>query len=176
MVVKANGGIWAIVLMGVSGCGKTTIGQKLSESLGWVFIEGDNFHPEENIKKMASGIPLTDEDRQPWLETLHNQLQAHQKDGLSAILACSALKECYRQTLRGELKGIGLVFLKGDFHLIQKRMQERAHFMKAKMLQSQFDVLEEPGNALIVDIRDSSDMIVQQIVKKYIGTTPPVFL
>ena len=157
--------------MGVSGCGKTTIGQQLAKLFDWAFIEGDNFHPKENIQKMADGIPLTDSDRQPWLETLHNQLITYQKDGRSAILACSALKKKYRQALRGNLKRVNFVYLKGDFDMIQNRMRERAHFMKADMLKSQFYTLEEPIDAFAVDISESAEVIVQKIAAKYKGAT-----
>jgi len=159
--------------MGVSGCGKTTVGCKLAKALYWEFCEGDDFHPIENIRKMANGIPLVDEDRRPWLENLHGQLRAHQKKGQSVVLSCSALKDQYRKILQGELENVYFVYLKGDFHLIQKRMQDRKHFMKAEMLQSQFDALEEPKNALIVDIRNTPGMITQQIVKFLISTAPP---
>lgn len=150
--------------MGVSGCGKTTIAARLAEELGWTFIESDSFHSEEHIRKMASGIPLTDADRQPWLETLHGLLADLGKKNNSAVLACSALKKTYRQTLSASLKNIRFVYLKGDYDLIWQRMQERQHYMKPSMLKSQFETLEEPEDALVIDISLPPEMIVSQII------------
>ena len=149
-----------LIVMGVAGCGKTTIANRLAECLGWVFIESDDFHSIEQVSKMASGIPLTDADRQPWLESLHLRMLDACLEGKSVVMACSALKEAYRQILRGGLKNIQFVYLKGDYDTILRRMQKRSHFMKPEMLKSQFDALEEPIDALTIDIALSPDQII----------------
>jgi len=156
----------AIIVMGVSGCGKTTIAIRLAEKLQWTFIESDDFHTEEHIQKMASDIPLTDADRQPWLETLHDRLAYLSLKDQSAVMACSALKEKYRQTLTAGLKNIQFVYLKGDYDLIWQRMQERQHYMKPTMLKSQFEALEEPDNALVIDIALPPETIVSEILRQ----------
>jgi gluconokinase len=120
--------------MGVSGCGKTSVGTALAMSLGWEFIEGDAHHPAENIEKMSGGSPLTDADRLPWLNNLHDPLQKKQSDRKSVVLACSALKDSYRKILYDGLTGCTFVYLKGDYALISERMHEREHFMKPSLL------------------------------------------
>ena len=153
-----------LILMGVSGCGKTSIGERLAQFLGWEFFDADDFHPEKNIQKMASGIPLNDSDRLPWLLTLQNLLRTTIKNGKNPILACSALKESYRLLLLSGNEGVKIVYLKGNYELILERMQARTgHYMKANMLQSQFELLEEPTNALVVDIRLQPEKIIQII-------------
>lgn len=159
----------AVIVMGVSGSGKTTIGLKLAERLKWKFIESDLFHSKENIQKMASGIPLTDSDRQPWLENLHAILVDCSRNNQSVIMACSALKERYRQILKSGLSGIRFVYLKGDYDLIWQRMQAREHFMKPEMLKSQFEALEEPHDAIIIDISKSSDQMIKEILVQIQG-------
>lgn len=154
----------AIIVMGVSGCGKTTVGRLLAERMGWDFIESDEFHTPRDIEKMSSGIPLNDEDRWPWLQRLHDLLLDHSQEHQSVVLACSALKQAYRDLLSSGLENVFFVFLKGDFDLIHQRMQERQHYMKADMLRSQFDALEEPQDAVIIDIQHSPDMIVEKIL------------
>lgn len=156
----------AVIVMGVSGCGKTTIGSKLAERLEWSFIESDNFHSEEDVRKMANGIPLTDADRQPWLEKLHALLVECSQKNQPAVMACSALKEKYRQTLSAGLNNIRFVYLKGDYDLIRERMQKRQHFMKAEMLKSQFEALEEPKDALILDISQPSNFLIEEILRR----------
>lgn len=169
MTGQENSEIKVVILMGVSGCGKTTIGQSLANQLGWLFIESDDYHSEEDVHKMANGIPLTDEDRWPWIKRLHLVLHEHIKQDQSLVLACSALKESYRRKINGELSGIHYVYMKGDFGTIQERMVQREdHYMKANMLQSQFDVLEEPADAIIVDITQSPENIVKEILDKLI--------
>lgn len=150
--------------MGVSGCGKTTVGKLLSQNTGIPFIDADAFHPTENIQKMTSGIALTDIDRKPWLENLNQELkQQSQKQG--AILACSALKEKYRNILSKDIKNIQWIFLKGDFKRIQERMKRRKnHFMDANLLQSQFDTLETPEYGMHISIENSPEKIVMQII------------
>jgi len=162
-----NGNITILTLMGVSGCGKTSVGKMLSTRLGWDFLESDDYHSEADIEKMSAGIPLTDDDRWPWLVCLHGVIKQKQADGIPLVLACSALKESYRDLLYKGLSGCVYVYLKGDFNLIYTRMRRRAHFMKAHMLQSQFDALEEPANAFVVDIRASIPQIVDSIISAY---------
>ena len=153
-----------IVLMGVSGCGKTTVGEELARRMTCRFYDGDDYHPKENIEKMASGQPLNDVDRQPWLQKLNQvmlECEASEKD---AVLACSALKEKYRRWLSKDVANIKFVYLKGPYELILERMQQReAHYMKPDMLRSQFSALEEPGNALLIDIRAEVAEQVQEI-------------
>lgn len=153
--------------MGVSGCGKTTVGKSLADKLGWEFIESDVYHSKEDIDKMANGIPLTDLDRLPWLERLHTLLIKKQAKNISLILACSALKRSYREMLYDGLCGCMFVYLKGDYDLIMERMSQREHFMKPPMLQSQFDALEEPENALVAPISKPAEQIVQNIMHHY---------
>jgi gluconokinase len=154
----------AIIVMGVSGSGKTTVGKLLADRLGWTFIESDEYHLPSDIEKMSSGIPLNDDDRWPWLERLRGLLHDHSQKHQSIVLACSALKQSYRELLTSGLENVYFVFLKGDFDLIHQRMQERQHYMKADMLRSQFDVLEEPLDAVVVDIQFSPEMIVEEIL------------
>lgn len=153
-------------MMGVSGCRKTTIASHLAEDLNWIFIESDNYHSKVDTLKMSSCIPLTDADRQPWLETLRDLLTNLSNQNLSTVIACSALKEKYRQTLTAGLKRFHFVFLKGDYDLIWQRMQKRQHYMKPIMLQSQFEALEEPEDALVIDIALPPEEIVSKIMQK----------
>jgi len=154
----------AIVLMGVSGSGKTSIGQALSAELGWSFYDGDDYHSPENVEKMSQGIPLSDEDRFHWLETLSNLIIVKRGAEENLVLACSALKEGYRQKLRANNKDLNFVYLEGDFDLIWERMQTREdHYMKSKMLKSQFEILEPPKNALHIDIDRPITEIVREI-------------
>jgi len=152
--------------MGVAGCGKTDVGKLLSQSLGWDFYDADDFHPPENVAKMANGIPLDDSDRAPWLAALHDLISANLQKNQPCVLACSALKERYRQQLMNGRNDIQLVYLKGSYDLIWSRLSMRKnHFMKPQMLQSQFNTIEEPTNALIIDVSPSVDEIVQGILK-----------
>lgn len=154
----------AIILMGVAGSGKTTIGRLLSDELGWPFYDGDDFMPESNVAKMATGQPLNDEDRKPWLARLNHLIREHVANGRSLILASSALKQAYRHQLSQDVKRIHFVYLKGDHRLFEQRLEQRkGHFMKAGMLTSQFATLEEPENALVVDAGLSPDEIVNWI-------------
>jgi gluconokinase len=151
--------------MGVSGSGKTTIGQLLAESLHWEFRDADSFHSLENIEKMRHGIPLNDLDRMPWLLAMQQAIQDWLQENKNVVLACSALKDSYRQYLLIGNEGVKLVYLKGSFELIQKRLQERHnHFMSEKLLKSQFDTLEEPAEAISVDVSQSPEEIVQNII------------
>lgn len=154
------------LVMGVSGCGKSTVAKVLSEALKIPFIEADDFHPEANIFKMKNGQPLDDNDREPWLQNLAKELFQNEKSG--AVLACSALKEKYRHTLNSLISNpLQVVFLEGSFELIKNRMEQRAgHFMPAHLLQSQLDTLEKPKDAWIFNIQDDPKTIHLQILEK----------
>jgi gluconokinase len=155
----------AVIVMGVSGSGKTTVGEALAERLGWAFYDADNFHPKENVAKMSSGTPLTDKDRKPWLEALNQLIERSLERNQSLVVACSALKDKYRQHLaRGHEDKTKFVYLEGDFETIYTRMQARKHFMKPAMLQSQFETLEEPANAVVVDIRQPEHEVIEDIL------------
>jgi len=155
-----------IILMGVSGSGKSVIGIELGKQLDWPFYDADDFHSEESKKKMHAGIPLTDDDRAPWLSTLAELIQKHIELEEHMILACSALKDAYRTTLDVH-PSCKFVYLKGSFELIKKRMENRTHhFFNPVLLQSQFDDLEEPTECLVVDIDDSVEGIVKTIREK----------
>ncbi|BBA79685.1 carbohydrate kinase [cyanobacterium endosymbiont of Rhopalodia gibberula] len=155
--------------MGVSGSGKTTIGKQLSYHLEYHFYDADDFHTPENIQKMSKGISLNDKDRQPWLLSLSyliNNLQEHKKN---AIIACSSLKKSYRQLLQGNHQDLVWIYLKGSFEQIMERLDKRKeHFMKSQMLKSQFKDLEEPENAIILDISSTTEKIIKQILSKII--------
>jgi gluconokinase len=156
-----------LIVMGVSGSGKTSVGKALAEHLRWEFYDADDFHPPENVAKMASGIPLDDSDRVPWLAALHDLISSSLRQNKSGVLACSALKERYRQKLMNGSEGVQLVYLKGSYDLIWSRMATRTdHYMQPQMLQSQFDALEEPSNALTVDISLSVEEIAQFVIKQ----------
>ncbi|MBE9048729.1 gluconokinase [Pleurocapsales cyanobacterium LEGE 10410] len=155
------------VIMGVSGTGKSTIGKLLSDRTGWAFYDADDFHPPSNINKMNRGIPLTDRDRLPWLDRLKQLIAASLKNNQPGILACSALKSSYRQILRGDRSDVVFVYLRGDYDCIQARVKQRqGHFMKSDLLRSQFDTLEEPQDALIVDVSQTPEKIVDQILSQ----------
>ncbi|HZH29612.1 MAG TPA: gluconokinase [Pyrinomonadaceae bacterium] len=152
-----------VVLMGVAGSGKTTIGRALAAELGWKFYDADDFHPPASVAKMARGIPLEDADRLPWLEKLGALVRDCLAQGESAALACSALKAAYRHRLMLDER-VKLVYLKGNFDLIQKRLaRRRGHFMPAAMLESQFAALEEPPAEFHVNIAATPDEIVRAI-------------
>ena len=142
-----------VMLMGVTGCGKTTVGRALAQSLGWAFYDADDFHPPANVAKMASGVPLTDDDRWPWLDRIAELLMRAQQGGGHAVLACSALKQIYRDRI-ARAGDVHVVYLKGDLATIEARLAKRRHkYMPASLLPSQFATLEEPADALVVDIR-----------------------
>src|SRR5689334_14031856 len=134
-----------VVVMGVSGSGKSTIASMLAQRLHWIYEDGDWFHPKSNIEKMHHGEPLNDEDRWPWLHAIAAWIDATRRAGNHGIVACSALKRAYRDILIGERKDVALIFLKGDRELIARRVAARAdHFMPTNLLESQFKTLEEP--------------------------------
>ena len=156
-----------IVLTGVSGSGKTTVGRLLSARLGWPFYDGDDFQPKGNLDKMAQGMPLNDRDRRPWLLAIHNLLAGLSAKGGHAVVACSALKQDYRDLLLNGLDGIRLVYLKGEYAILEERLKHRqGHFFKAGMLGSQFEILEEPEDALTVHVDTTPDSIVARIRKE----------
>lgn len=150
--------------MGVSGAGKTTVGRRLAADLGWSFYEGDDFHPDANVRKMTAGIPLTDEDRLPWLRSLRALAESCLAAGEDAVIACSALKESYRRLLAGGLDGVRFVHLTGDPRLIAERLEQRAgHFMKPGMLASQLAALEPPEGATVIDVTGTPEEIAGEI-------------
>lgn len=154
--------------MGVSGSGKTTLAKALADHLQWDFIDADDFHPPANVAKMSAGIPLDDSDRTPWLAALHDQLLSTLEADRHPVLACSALKEIYRAQLLGGLAGIVIVHLAGSYDLIWSRMNRRpGHFMKPEMLKSQFEDLEEPCDALVVDVTAPLDQMLDTILRAY---------
>ncbi|MFQ4140868.1 gluconokinase [Chlorogloeopsis sp. ULAP02] len=153
-----------ILVMGVAGSGKSTIGKLLADTLQWDFYDADNFHSPKNIEKMQRGIPLDDADRLPWLQDIQTAIKQWLEENQNVVLACSALKASYRQYFLIGDERIKLVYLKGTFELIQKRLQERTnHFMPANLLRSQLDILEEPAESLYIDISAPPDAIVQNI-------------
>jgi gluconokinase len=150
------------IVMGVSGCGKSTMAQKLAEATGGGWLDGDDFHPAENKAKMSAGIPLTDEDRQPWLDRLNTELRARAGSGQALFLACSALKQKYRDRLSVGLGDVRFVYLQGSFDLIHNRlMQRKNHFMPPGLLESQFSDLEEPLHAITLDISRTENQLVK---------------
>jgi gluconokinase len=151
--------------MGVSGSGKTTIGSMLSHELGWAFFDADDFHPLANREKMSQGIPLTDEDRSEWLKALQEMIRKNLKEGVSCVLACSALKQRYRDQLAVDKK-VRFVYLHGMYDQIETRMKRRQdHYMPVQLLKSQFEALEEPQDAITVDISLAPEEIVNIICK-----------
>ncbi len=153
--------------MGVSGAGKTTVGEALARRLGVEFLDADEFHPPENVAKMAAAIPLTDSDRWPWLERLNSELATRQAASKGAVLACSALKEAYRSRLVEGVAGANLVFLNGRIEFIRERMRTRKHkYMPAALLESQFATLEPPGNAIEIDAALGVAEAVEKIAAK----------
>lgn len=152
-----------VIIMGVSGSGKSVLGKKLAQELDWLFYDADDFHSEANKQKMHSGTPLTDEDRLPWLKTLGDLILKHVEMEEHMILACSALKESYRVLLNVD-PSCHFVYLKGSFDLIKKRMESRkAHFFNPELLKSQFETLEEPKDCLTIDIDDTIENNVRKI-------------
>lgn len=160
----------SVVVMGVSGTGKSTVGAALADALGIPFVEGDDLHPEANVAKMSAGVPLTDADRAPWLDRIAAEL------GSPAVVACSALKRAYRDRLREGAPGLALVYLHGTAELLAARVEGReGHFMPTALLQSQLDTLEEPApaeNAIPMDVALRPDEIVELVVGRLTKETP----
>lgn len=153
-----------ILLMGVSGAGKTTMGQRLAQALGWPFYDADQFHSTANVAKMQQGIPLTDEDRWPWLQALREHMETCIRQGRSVVLACSALKRAYRACLMPDNEAVKLVYLRGTYDLIRERLAQRqGHFMPPELLASQFATLEEPEQGIAVDIGPPPETVVALI-------------
>jgi gluconokinase len=153
-----------VVLMGVSGSGKTTIGAMLARELGWEFHDGDELHPDANRRKMHAGIPLTDEDRRPWLAAVRDLIARCLRDGTHAIVGCSALKQSYRDAIVVDPIKVRLVFLNAPRELIAERLEERTgHFFDPHLLGSQFDTLEEPRDAIEVDVSQAPEEVCRAI-------------
>ncbi|MCC3406736.1 MAG: gluconokinase [Microcoleus sp. PH2017_10_PVI_O_A] len=153
-----------VMVMGVSGSGKTTVGKLLAQSLHWEFSDADEFHPPANIEKMSRGIPLEDGDRLPWLLHLQPTIDRWLLENKNVVLACSALKASYREMLCRDKQRMKIVYLKGDFELFAARLKNREnHYMKADLLSSQFATLEEPEDAIIVDASQPLEVMVLQI-------------
>ena len=153
-----------IVIMGVTGCGKTTIGKMLSETMAWSYYDADDFHPKANVDKMARGVALNDEDRWPWLQELSDCIGKWIKQESGVVLACSALKEVYRQCLLKSRKEVSIVHLVGSKELISQRLEKRVgHYMPISLLESQFQTLEPPRDAIKADIKMPPVEIVKQI-------------
>ena len=150
--------------MGVTGCGKTTVGTLLAQDCGWAFLDADDFHPAENIAKMQRGEPLDDADRWPWLDRLNALIADNERQGKSLVLACSALKQVYRERLARGCAALRFVFLDGDRELIRARLAARqGHYMNPKLLESQFAILERPQDALRLDASESPAELVRFI-------------
>src|SRR5438094_4338260 len=150
--------------MGVSGAGKTTVGRILADQLGWQFHDGDDLHPDANKQKMHRGVPLTDDDRWPWLRRVRGLIDQCLRDRVDAVIACSALRQSYRDLLIDDPEKVKLVYLRGSQAEIAIRLAKRTHrFMNPELLKSQFDTLEEPRDACIVDISATPEAIVAAI-------------
>ncbi|MDE1239920.1 gluconokinase [Vibrio aestuarianus] len=159
----------SIIVMGVCACGKSTVGEKLAQKLGAKFIDGDDLHPKANIIKMAGGEPLNDDDRKPWLERIRDAAFSLESKNEQGIIVCSALKKTYRDQIREGNQNVTFLFLDGSFDLIMQRMQARqGHFMKANMVESQFNTLERPDDedrVAVIDIDTNIDQVVERALQ-----------
>jgi gluconokinase len=160
------------IVMGVAGCGKSTIGEQLAVRLGWPFLEGDQLHPPENIEKMTHGVPLTDADRLPWLQAIAKRIAEWRDGGKSGVVTCSALRDSYRKIITDGFPDVCFIYLRADRALIAQRFAERrGHFMPASLIASQFETLEEPKpdeNALTLDVAEPVSILVE-IVARVVG-------
>ena len=155
------------VVMGVSGCGKSSVAARLAAAKDGDFLDADDFHPPANKAKMAAGIPLQDEDRAGWLDTLNEELKSRAANGRDTFLACSALRQVYRDRLSAGLPSLVFIYLKGSREAIRSRLERRTdHFMPATLLESQFATLEEPMNALTVSIEQPLDQVVEETLSR----------
>ncbi|HXN85127.1 MAG TPA: gluconokinase [Candidatus Binataceae bacterium] len=156
-----------VVVMGVSGAGKTTIGRLLADQLGWEFLDADDLHSPENKRKMSHGVALSDEDRAPWLASVRDLIEKNIASDADAVIACSALKRSYREKIVVDPAKVKIVYLKGSRELIAQRIaQRRNHFMNNSLLDSQFDALEEPHDAITVNISGTPQAILASILEK----------
>ncbi|MFC0679348.1 gluconokinase [Lysobacter korlensis] len=155
-----------VLVTGVAGSGKTTVGTRLAQRLGWPYFEGDDFHPPANRERMARGLPLTEADRAPWLEALRARMDEVRAAGGRAVLSCSALRETHREQLVGGCDDVLLVHLAGDYETIHARaVQRQGHFFDPALVASQFETLEPPRDALALDVRETPDAIVERIAR-----------
>jgi gluconokinase len=153
-----------VIVMGVSGAGKTTVGKALAQALGWRFVDADDLHPKSNIAKMAAGVPLTDEDRWPWLQVLRGVMEDALARGESLVMACSALKRAYRKVLEVDPSQVRWVFLNAPHDVLARRLAQRhGHFMPPSLLDTQLAALEVPPDALEVDVSPPPDVVVQHL-------------
>lgn len=153
-----------VVVMGIAGSGKTTVGQRLAAELGWRFVDADDLHPRANVEKMAAGVALTDEDRWPWLEQLRGEVERALEAGEPLVLACSALKRAYRERLVVDPTRVRLVYLRGSRELLASRLAgRRGHFMPPSLLNSQLEALEPPEGAIEVDVRAEPAEVVASV-------------
>jgi carbohydrate kinase (thermoresistant glucokinase family) len=165
-----------LIVMGVSGSGKSTIGTLLAHRLGWPFHDGDSFHPRENVLKMQQGIPLNDTDRQPWLLAIQTFMRKTHAANEHAVIACSALRDTYRATLLQDEPWVQFLWLHGSRELIEERMRLRVdHFMPVTLLESQLKTLEPPANAMVIDISASPEEVVDQIIQNLRQNHPQLF-
>jgi gluconokinase len=152
-----------VVVMGVAGAGKSLVGRSLAQRLGWRFIDADDLHPETNIEKMSAGIPLTDADRKPWLDAIVALIL---RVGEPVVLACSSLRRQFRRELQERVTSVQFVWLRGDEALFRRRLSERpGHFFAPELLSSQFEALEEPDGALVIDASHDVAAIVEEITR-----------
>jgi carbohydrate kinase (thermoresistant glucokinase family) len=153
-----------VIVMGVAGSGKTTVGSRLAGDLGWAFYDADDFHSDESVRKMASAIPLNDDDRRPWMEGLCALIARCAAQEQDAVMACSALKEAYRGRLSSAGAEVVFVYLKADPRLVRSRMAaRRGHYMPLRLVESQFETLEEPKEAIVIPAEGSPAQMVQSI-------------
>jgi gluconokinase len=163
-----------LILMGAAGSGKTTVGKHLAAELGWPFYDGDDYHPQGNIAKMAQGLALNDQDRMPWLRALHDLIDGILAGRGQGIVACSALKGVYRDVLQGSLGGIAFVYLKGSYALLEARLKARkGHYFKTDLLATQLEIMEEPEQALTVDA--SLELpVLSEAIRRSLGLQPAI--